>query len=28
VVLRAILITAALALFVTALWFEVRRRRK
>lgn len=27
-VLRAILIAAALALFVTALWFEVRRRRK
>jgi len=27
-VLRAILITAALALFAIALWFEVRRRRK
>ncbi len=28
VVLRAILITVALALFAIALWFEVRRRRK
>ena len=28
VVLRAILITAASALFAIALWFEVRRRRK